>query len=130
MEASDDESVWFSARMHLLMLQTVGRRSGRVHKVALPYWKDSEGFPIVVASYAGGPKHPAWYHNLADREANPRVRCRVRGGSFQAEAVPLESPEYERVWEALTADRPFYRDYQTRCERRIPLVRLIRESQD
>ena len=27
----------------------------------------------------------------------------------------------------LTADRPYYDDYQTRCERRIPLVRLVKQ---
>lgn len=127
MEASDDDAVWISARMRLVLLRTVGRRSGREHKVALPYWKDAGGFPIVVASYAGGPSHPAWYHNLADREANPRVLCRVQGESFWAEAVPLEDPEYPEVWAALTADRPFYQRYQNLCERRIPLVRLVRE---
>ncbi|MGW3539753.1 nitroreductase/quinone reductase family protein [Nocardia niigatensis] len=36
----------------------------------------------------------------------------------------IEDPEYQQIWDALTADRAFYRDYQSRTERRIPLVRL------
>ena len=31
---------------------------------------------------------------------------------------------YRRTWKALNADRPFYDDYQSRCTRRIPLIRL------
>jgi deazaflavin-dependent oxidoreductase (nitroreductase family) len=125
MEASDDEAVWFMSRMHFVLLRTIGRRSGRELKVALPYWKDDDGNPIVVGSYAGGPSHPAWYHNLIDREANPEVLCRVRGRSFYADAVVLEGEDYASTWKALTADRPFYAEYQQLCERQIPLVRLV-----
>ena len=62
MEASVDgepEAVWQIYNMAHLLLRTVGRRSGAVRKVALPYWLDEDGHPIVVASYAGAPKHPA-----------------------------------------------------------------------
>ena len=127
MESSDEDAVWIGSRMRLVLLRTVGRRSGREHKVALPYWKDSDGHWIVVASYAGGPSHPAWYHNLADRDANPEVLCRAQGERFWADAVPLEGDEYAQIWAALIVDRPFYQDYQDRCERRIPLVRLVRK---
>ena len=70
MEASVDgepEEVWVMFNMAHLLLRTIGRRSGRVHKVALPYWIDTDGSPIVVGSFAGAPKHPAWYLNLTDR---------------------------------------------------------------
>ena len=125
MEASDDDAVWFMSNMRYVLVRTLGRRSGREHKVALPYWKDEDGFPIVVASYAGGPNHPAWYHNLADRKANPEVLCRVQGRRFWADAIPLDGEEYAAIWKELTADRPFYQRYQDLCERRIPLVRLV-----
>ena len=36
----------------------------------------------------------------------------------------LEGDEYAKVWAGLTADRAYYNDYQSRTERRIPLVRL------
>ena len=125
LEASNDEAVWVMSRMRFVVLRTLGRRSGREHKVALPYWKDADGHPIVVASYAGAPHHPAWYHNLADKDANPEVLCQVQGGPFWAEAVILDAEDYEAIWADLAADRPFYQDYQNRCERRIPLVRLL-----
>jgi deazaflavin-dependent oxidoreductase (nitroreductase family) len=125
MEATDADLVWCAAGMHHLILHTVGRRSGEEHKAALPYWVDPGGHRIVVASYAGAPRHPAWYLNLADRDANPLVRVRVQRGEFWAEAETLEGDERRRIWEALVADRPFYADYQSRTTRRLPLVRLV-----
>jgi deazaflavin-dependent oxidoreductase (nitroreductase family) len=125
MESSDADEVWNAAGMRHLLLYTVGRRSGREQKAALPYWLDPEGHRIVVASYAGAPRHPAWYLNLADRRANPLVRVRVQGGAFWAEARILEGEDYRRTWDALTADRPFYAEYQSRTTRRLALVRLV-----
>jgi hypothetical protein len=29
------------------------------------------------------------------------------------------------VWSELTADRPFYLNYQSRCDRELPLVKLV-----
>ena len=126
MEASSADEVWFLAGMHHLLLCTVGRRSGTQQKAALPYWVDAGGHPIVVASYAGSPKHPAWYLNLSDREKNPEVRVRTQRESFWAEAQDLDGDDYRRTWNALVQDRPFYVDYQSRTTRRLPLIRLLR----
>jgi deazaflavin-dependent oxidoreductase (nitroreductase family) len=124
MESTDADEVWVGAGMKQLILRTVGRKSGKEHKVALPYWVDDAGNKTVVASFAGAEKHPHWYLNLADRDSNPEILVRTREGSQWAEPEILEGDEYQRVWDALTADREFYKEYQTRTERRIPLVRL------
>jgi deazaflavin-dependent oxidoreductase (nitroreductase family) len=124
MEASDDDAVWLVAGMGHVVLRTVGRRSGNEHKVALPYWLDADGHRVVVASFSGAPQHPSWYLNLTDRVANPEVLVRVQGGSYWSDAEVLDGDDYDRTWAGLTADRPYYGDYQTRTERRIPLVRL------
>lgn len=124
MEYTDAEEVWISSGMEHLLLQTIGRKSGRVHKVALPFWVDPAGHRIVVASFVGAPQHPAWYWNLTDSESNGEVRVKLRAGEHKASPEIIEEPEYRELWAALTADRAFYRDYQSRTERRIPLVRL------
>ena len=123
MEAGVDEA-WEGAGMHQLLLRTVGRKSGNEHKVALPYWVDDDGRKIVVGSFAGAPQHPHWYLNLADRDANPEVLVHTRDGAVWADAEILDGDDYSRTWDALTTDREFYREYQTRTDRRIPLVRL------
>lgn len=125
MESSDDDMIWVQAGMHHVLLRTVGRKSGKEHKVALPTWLDPEGRRIVVASFAGAPGHPSWYLNLSDLDANHEVRCRVQGGKeFWSEPEVLEGDEYDRIWELLNADRAWYDNYQAKTERRIPLVRL------
>lgn len=124
MKQTDDEAAWIRAGMHHMILRTIGRRSGEERKAALPYWEDADARLILVASYSGAPKNPAWFTNLEDRKANPELRCRTRERSFWAEAEILDGEEYTSVWDALTTDRPFYRDYQALTERRIPLVGL------
>jgi deazaflavin-dependent oxidoreductase (nitroreductase family) len=125
MEASDDDSVWVLAGMNHVVLRTIGRRSGKEHKVALPFWADEQGRPVVVASFSGAPQHPAWYLNLSDRTANPEVLVRRQGQQlYWSTPEILEDEEYAIVWDGLTADRPYYNDYQTRTDRQLPLVRL------
>ena len=90
MEASPTAGEWNGAGMPHCILRTLGRRSGREHKVALPYWFDPLGHRIVCASFAGGPRHPAWYLNLLDRRRNPEVRVRTQHRGFWAVASALE----------------------------------------
>jgi deazaflavin-dependent oxidoreductase (nitroreductase family) len=124
MEAFDIDEVWQQAGMHHVMLRVIGRKSGREQKVALPFWRDPDGHRIVVASYAGAERDPAWFVNLADRAANPEVYVRVQRGEFWSVPEILDGDEYDRIWAGLTADRAWYVDYQARTDRRIPLVRL------
>jgi deazaflavin-dependent oxidoreductase (nitroreductase family) len=125
MEQSDDDAVWVPAGQHLVLLRVIGRKSGKEQKVALPVWRDPQGHRIVVASFAGAEHHPAWFVNLRDREANPEVLVRAQGGrAFWSRVDILEGDEYRTTWDALTADRAWYKDYQAKTQRRIPLVRL------
>lgn len=125
METTDDDIVWIQAGMHHVLLHTVGRRSGKTHKVALPTWRDPDGHRVVVASFAGAPAPPSWYLNLSDRHANPRVRCRVQSGQYWSEHEILDAgPERDRLWDLLVRDRAWYADYQARTDRTIALVRL------
>jgi deazaflavin-dependent oxidoreductase (nitroreductase family) len=125
MESSDADEIWVLAGMHHVVLTTIGRKSGKVHKVALPYWRGGDGHRVVVASFSGAPQHPSWFVNLRDRTVNPELHVRVQGATFWAEAEILDGDDYDRTWAGLTADRAYYNDYQTRTERRIPLVRLV-----
>ncbi len=124
LETTDDESAWVRAGMRHLLLRTKGRKSGKVHTVALPYWCDGDGSRVVAASYAGNSIHPAWYHNLVDKSANPKVWIKDRAEECWVDADVLEGVEYRRTWDPLVADRPVYGDYQAKTERQIPLIRL------
>lgn len=124
METMTDDIVWVQAGMHHLLLHTIGRKSGTEHKVALPFWRDPAGHRIVVASFAGATKHPSWFVNLRDTDANPRVRCRVQTGEFWSVPEVLDGADRAETWARLTTDRAWYNDYQARTDREIPLVRL------
>jgi deazaflavin-dependent oxidoreductase (nitroreductase family) len=123
MESSDDDAVWFVAGMHHVVVNTIGRKSGNEHRVALPIWRDPDGHRIVVASFAGAPQHPSWFLNLRDR-SEPEVLCRVQGGRYWSVPEILEGDERDRVWQMLIADRAWYDNYQAKTDRPIPLVRL------
>lgn len=124
LKATDVDAAWVLAGMHHVVITTLGRKSGAAHTVALPFWRDPDGLRVVVASFAGAPQHPSWYLNLADRDANPQVHCRVQHGAFWSVPDILEGEEHEQIWALLTADRAWYNAYQAKTERTIPLVRF------
>jgi deazaflavin-dependent oxidoreductase (nitroreductase family) len=123
LEVTDDDAAWVPFGQVLVLLHTVGRKSGNEHKVPLPMWRDAQGHRIVVASFAGAPQHPSWFLNLKDRK-EPEVLVRVQRGRYWSVPEILEGDDYTQTWAQLTADRAWYIDYQAKTERRIPLVRL------
>jgi deazaflavin-dependent oxidoreductase (nitroreductase family) len=103
-----------------LVLTTTGRRSGQLRRSAMIYGQDGDAF-AVIASQGGAPQHPNWYLNLVD---NSNVEIQVRGEQFQARARTAEGDERQRLWALLTSVWPNFDVYQTRTERRIPVVVL------
>jgi deazaflavin-dependent oxidoreductase (nitroreductase family) len=103
------------------LLQTVGARTGRVRRNAVIYFHDGDRVTII-ASQAGRPENPSWFHNL---RANPDVR--FGGQRFHAEVVTDDAAR-ARLWEL--ADRVFpafaaYRSSAGRAGRAIPIVQLV-----
>ncbi|MEO2168646.1 MAG: nitroreductase/quinone reductase family protein [bacterium] len=128
LESTNDPDAWLMAKMKSLILRTVGRKSGKEHKVVLPYWKDADGNRVLAASYGGGPVNPAWFHNLADRKANPTVWIKEREFEAFVRADVLEGADHAATWQALITDRPWYTDYLAKTKRvRIPLIRLVED---
>jgi deazaflavin-dependent oxidoreductase (nitroreductase family) len=130
LEMMDDDLVWTAAGMKHLLMHNIGRRSGNLHKVVLPYWEDEDDQRIVCASFGGNPTNPAWYTNISDVAANPEVLIRERQEWFWVMAETLDGDEREGIWDALTNDRPFFNDYAAKAGRVIPVVRLryVREA--
>ncbi len=106
--------------MPMLLLTTTGRKSGVQRTVPLPYFA-YDGRTFIVASFAGGEKHPAWYFNLAEQ---PDVNVQIKWKRRAARAVTLEGAERARYWDKLVSDWPRYRIYQDGTSRTIPLVEL------
>ncbi len=106
----------------LLLLTTTGARSGREQTSPLGYFRDGDRL-LVVASAAGAPRHPAWYHNLL---AHPLVTVEVGTETFEAVAVPLEGDARDRAFAEIVRRAPGYGEYQARTGRTIPVVALER----
>lgn len=102
------------------VLETTGAKSGAARRNAIIYFHDGDRVTIV-ASNAGSPRHPSWFHNL---RAHPDV---VFGGVAMRATVVEDDAERARLWPL--ADRVFpafatYRRDATKLNRRIPIVQL------
>ncbi|WP_432003858.1 nitroreductase/quinone reductase family protein [Streptomyces sioyaensis] len=105
----------------LLLLTTAGARSGAPHTTPLGYLPDGGGRVLVIASAAGAPRHPAWFHNLV---ANPRVTVEAGVFTYEAQAVVLEGAERDRAFARAAEADPGWSAYQDRTERVLPVVAL------
>jgi deazaflavin-dependent oxidoreductase (nitroreductase family) len=108
----------------VLLLTTTGKKSGQPRTVpVVPYVEGDDIF--VIASMAGAPQHPAWFHNL---RANPDVGVQLGPSTWRAHAEVLEEgPERDRLWKAITTRMPDFAEYQKRTSRVIPVVKLVRQ---
>lgn len=106
----------------LLLLTTTGARSGKAYTTPLAYFTDGDRF-IIVASAAGRPKNPAWYHNLI---AHPQVAIDLGSESYNLTATVVADEERERLWSKITTQNPVFAGYQTKTTRRIPIIALQR----
>lgn len=104
----------------VLILTTTGARSGVRHEAPLAYTRAGDDI-VVVASMGGGPRNPAWYHNLV---VNPTVTVEVDGRRFEASARVAPADERRRLYDAHAEVHPGFRDYEGRTERVIPVVVL------
>lgn len=103
-----------------LLLYTRGRKTGMERSAVLPYYP-VDGKLVVVGSRGGAPKNPGWADNL---RSDPRVRIRLNRKERNATARILEGEERARAWEIVTRQAFTYIRYQSRTDRRIPLVVL------
>ncbi|HEY5352418.1 MAG TPA: nitroreductase family deazaflavin-dependent oxidoreductase [Streptosporangiaceae bacterium] len=105
----------------LLLLHTVGAKSGQPRVNPMMYQDIGGNNVAVFASKAGAPTNPDWYHNLL---ANPRVSAEIGTGTVEAVARVAEGDERERIWAAQKRAYPGFADYETKTTRQIPVVIL------
>ncbi len=106
----------------ILLLSTLGRRSGQSRTTPLIHRTDGDRW-VVVASKGGSPADPGWYENL---KAEPDATIEVGDETVPVRAEAAQGRERDRLWALMTEVWPAYDDYQTRTEREIPVVVLSR----
>ena len=100
--------------------ETTGARTGTRRRHAVIYFNDGDRV-VIVASNAGAPSHPAWYHNLC---AHPDV---VLGGVPMRAVVVDDDDDRARLWTLADRVFPAFADYRrsaAELARTIPIVQL------
>jgi len=110
------------ANATLLLLTTIGAKSGQARTNPVAYTTDGDDI-IIIASKGGAPTNPDWYHNL---KANPVVTVELGREQFQARAVVAEGSERDRLFGQMSAVMPGFADYQRNTDRQIPVIILKR----
>jgi deazaflavin-dependent oxidoreductase (nitroreductase family) len=111
----------------ILTLTTIGSKTGRSRDVDLGWFPDDNKNWLIVASFGGAAKHPAWYYNLA---RNPdKVWIHVDGRKIKVRPESLKGDERAKAFNAIAAVATNYAEYQTKTDREIPVVRLTAETE-
>jgi deazaflavin-dependent oxidoreductase (nitroreductase family) len=106
----------------LLLLQTVGAKSGQNRVNPVAYIKDGDRL-VIIASKGGAPTNPDWYYNLL---AHPEVTVEVGTEQFRVRATVAAEPERSRLYAQMVAMMPGFAEYQQRTTRVIPVILLTR----
>lgn len=105
----------------VLLLDHVGRKSGRQFTTPLLYLDDDPDL-VIVGSQGGLPKDPQWLHNLL---AHPDVEVHVpREGRRRVRARVADPAERAALWPRLVEMYADFDKYQSWTDREIKVVVL------
>ncbi|MEY2454609.1 MAG: hypothetical protein QOD92_4183 [Acidimicrobiaceae bacterium] len=107
--------------MPVVILTTTGRKTGKERTTMLTTPVHDDNRVVLVASYGGDDRHPAWFLNVRD---NPDVELEMRGKKRTMHAHVASGEEKEVLWPQVVSAYKGYAQYQTKTERDIPLVIL------
>jgi deazaflavin-dependent oxidoreductase (nitroreductase family) len=102
------------AKSQLILLTTIGARTGEPRTVVLGYVPHGDEI-VAIASDNGAPNHPHWYVNLL---ANPKATIELGAQKFDVRARTAEPEERHELGLAV----PYLESQQKLTEREIPLV--------
>jgi deazaflavin-dependent oxidoreductase (nitroreductase family) len=114
---------WGDHGAHILILSTIGRKSGEERKNALIF-REVDGGYAIVSSYGGAPKNPDWHFNLV---ADPNVKVQIKADKFAAKARVASDEERAAIWPKMVEIWPDYDEYTKKTDRVIPIVILERQ---
>jgi deazaflavin-dependent oxidoreductase (nitroreductase family) len=104
----------------VLLLKTVGRRSGRPRETPVQYLASDQAF-VVVAADGGAAHPPAWYLNLT---ADPHARIQVGSRTIAVQAREVTGEERAALWERLVGSNRYLERTARKARRELPLMLL------
>lgn len=109
------------AKTPVLLLNTIGRKSGTLRTTPLVYLADGNRL-VVVGSGGTATRHPAWVLNLL---AEPSVQVQAGERRFEARARIAEGDERARLWQGLVAMFGRFEEMQAQQQpRELPVIVL------
>jgi deazaflavin-dependent oxidoreductase (nitroreductase family) len=108
----------------LLLLHTIGRRTGKLRIKPVMYLKDGERY-LVFGSKGGADRHPDWYFNL---KAHPDVQIEVGDNTIDVHAEEVIGEECSTLYYRWASLCPYFADYQLKTKRIIPVIALTRRK--
>jgi deazaflavin-dependent oxidoreductase (nitroreductase family) len=108
------------ANLPILLITTVGRKTGKSHTNPIVYIKDGTDY-LVAASVGGMDWHPAWYWNLKN---HPEAKIQIASNAFNVQATILEGEERQQLYEKFKAASANFEKYEKNTSRIIPVIRL------
>jgi deazaflavin-dependent oxidoreductase (nitroreductase family) len=108
----------------MLLVHTIGRRTGKEHVVPMRCLPDGEVLYIFGSAH-GSDRHPDWYHNLV---AHPDIVVEKGTETIAVRATVLDGDERDAIFARQAARFPIFAEYQSRLTRTIPVIRLDRRS--
>lgn len=118
--ASEGRVAGEAGNLPVLLLTTIGRKTGKQRTTPLLFIRDGDDL-VVVASNGGMDWFPAWWLNLQQHPAAVIEIGRERRGVTARKADPERRA---RLWPEFTGHYPGYLEYEARTAREIPLVIL------
>lgn len=104
----------------VVILTMTGAASGKIRKT--PVMRiERHGTYVAVASAAGAPSNPAWYHNLI---ANPDVRLQDGAQVHRLRAREVFGDEKAEAWKLAESRWPHFPEYRAKAGREIPILLL------
>jgi F420H(2)-dependent quinone reductase len=104
----------------VLLLTTVGRKSGKQRTLPLVYIMDGPAY-VITASAGGADKNPGWFFNI---RSNPQATIQVKDKHINVTAEVAEPEKKSELWSQLVEVAPNFAGYQKRTSREIPMVIL------
>jgi deazaflavin-dependent oxidoreductase (nitroreductase family) len=104
----------------ILVLRTVGRRSGQRRDAPVFFVPHGEGF-AVVASNGASTRPPAWWFNL---QSHPDADALVRRRTHPVRARAATEGEVAELWPQLVELYSGYEHYRSIARRQLPVVIL------
>ena len=104
--------------MPVCVVHCRGAKTGEPRETPLTYLPDGDRV-VLIASYGGYTKNPAWYHNL---KAHPEIEIERDGRREPFVAHQADGEERAALWPRIVDMNPGYADYQERTTREIPVM--------